>query len=161
MASEEEQNTDTLLRSRQQFCDGLLAEISTYEAALAKVNAERAIEENRDDPLSDRNVLKWHNVVEAVKQELYPFIATSLGKAVEELVESKALELHDLSDNATDLVIEKLKTKKVLFSKEIEYIKGLVQRARAFRWEESESTFLVHSLFPIQFNHSADSATLH
>ena len=110
---------------------------------------------------SEGNKLKWQNVVEAVKQELYPLIATSLGEAVEELIESKTLKPHDLSDNTTDLVIEKLKTKKVLFSKEIEYIKGLVQRASAFRWDESESMFLFHSLFPIQFNHSADSATLH
>ena len=110
---------------------------------------------------SGGNTLKWHNVVEAVNQELYPLIATSLVEAVEELIESKTLKPHNLSDNATDLVVEKLKTKKVLFSKEIEYIKGLVQRASAFRWDESESMFLFHSLFPIQFNHSADSATLH
>ena len=100
-------------------------------------------------------------MVEAVNQELYPLISTSLGQAVEELIESTTLKPHNLSDNATDLVVEKLKTKKVLFSKEIEYIKGLVQRASAFRWDESESMFLFHSLFPIQFNHSADSATLH
>ena len=110
---------------------------------------------------SGGNTLKWHTVAEAVNHELYPLIATSLGEAVEELIESKTLKSGDLSDNATDLVIEKLKTKKVLFSKEIEYIKGLVQRASAFRWDESESMFLFHSLFPIQFNHSADSATLH
>ena len=161
MASEQKQNTDTISRNRQQFCDGLLVEIAKYEAALAKVMERRAIQQHANAIESEGNTLKWHNVVEAVRQELYPLIATSLGEAVEELIESKTLKPYNLSDNATDLVVEKLKTKKVLFSKEIEYIKGLVQRASAFRWDESESMFLFHSLFPIQFNHSADSATLH
>ena len=106
-------------------------------------------------------MLKWINVVEAVKQELYPLISTSLGEAVEELVESQTLKPNDLSVNATDMVIARLKTKKLLYTKEIEYIQEVVERASAFRWRESESMFLCHSLFPIDFNHSGDTVTLH
>ena len=106
-------------------------------------------------------MLKWMNVVEAVKQELYPLISTPLAESVEELVESQTLKPNDLGANAIEMVIAKLKTKKVLYSKEIEYIRDLVERASAFRWRESESMFLCHSLFPIDFNHSGDTVTLH
>ena len=106
-------------------------------------------------------MLKWMNVVEVVKQELYPLISTSMGEAVEELIESQTLKPHDLSPDATEMVIARLKTKKVLYSKEIEYIQELVERASSFRWEESEGIFLCHSLFPIGFNHSGDTVTLH
>ena len=69
------------------------------------------------------NKVSWHNVAEAVKLELYPLIATSLGQSVDRLVDEGALSEHDLSGEATDKVIEELKTRKVLFSKEIEYLR--------------------------------------
>ena len=105
--------------------------------------------------------VKWHNLVEAVRQELYPLIATALGQSVDELVASGTLKEDDLTESATDKVIEMMKNKKVLYNKEIEYIRDLVKRADAFRWDESESMFLCHSLFPIELNHSGDTANLH
>lgn len=97
--------------------------------------------------------VKWHNVVEAVRHELYPLIASALGQSLDELMATGTLEVDDLSDGAIDEVIEIMKTKKVLYNKEIEYIKDLVKRARTFRWEENESMFLCHFLFPTVWDH--------
>ena len=70
---------------------------------------------------SEGNKLKWHNVVEAVKQELYPLIATSLGEAVEELIESNTLKPHNLSDTATDLVIDNINISSTTYCRFIEF----------------------------------------
>ena len=110
---------------------------------------------------SDENILKWDNVVEAVKKELYPMISTAMGQSVKELIDSNTLKPNNFSDNAIEKVIGKMKDKKVLYNKEIEYIRDLVKRAKAFRWEESESMFLCHSLYLIELNHSGDTADLH
>ena len=141
----------------------------TEEEEWVKVKFGRTIKEMSPNDKHLRTVifgggeLKWHNVVEAVKQELYPTMATWLGESIKELLSSDTdtVKPGDFSDNATESVIERLKTKKVLFNKEIEYIKELVQRANAFRWKESESMVLCHSLFPIRFNHFVDTAIVH
>ena len=117
---------------------------------------------------SDENTLKWDNVVEAVKQELYPMISSALGQSVNELMEEQkdashavVLKENDLSEDAVGKVIDKLKTKRMLYSNEIEYIRDLVKRANVFRWEETESMFLIHSLFAIQFVQSGNTVNLH
>lgn len=92
----------------------------------------------------EENKLNWRNVVEAVKHELYPVMATSLGQSVDGLVHSDTVSPEDLSDEATDKVITELKAKKLLYNNEIEYIQELVKRARTYRWKESESMFLYH-----------------
>ena len=84
--------------------------------------------------------VNWNNVVEAVGQELYPKIAESMALSVEELKGKRTLKHDDLSGDATDRVIETLKTKKVLYNKEIVYIKGLVERARAFQRKKQSGT---------------------
>ena len=107
--------------------------------------------------------VKWTNLTETVRHELYPLIATTLGQSVDELVstDQDPLKEDDLGNDAFDKVIERMTTKKVLYNNEIEYIRGMVERAREFKWEETESMFLCLSLFPNIFNHSGDTATLH
>ena len=106
-------------------------------------------------PLNDERIrgitsrVKWHNLVEAVNQELYPLMATSLGLSVDELIDAGTLNEDDLSDEATDKVIQRMKNKKVLYSTEIEYIKDLVKRANAFQWDATESMCLGHFYFLI------------
>ena len=84
--------------------------------------------------------LSWYNVMQCVRHEMYPMMAVSLSKAVEEMVFSSGFAVGDLSEEAVQRVIAMLKTKKVLFGKEIEYIQGLVDRARAFKWEQAAGT---------------------
>ena len=87
-----------------------------------------------------KDALTWYNVMQCVRHELYPAMAVALSQAVEEMVFTSGFAVGDLSEDAVHRVIEVLKTKKVLFSKEIKYIEGVVDRARAFEWEQSEST---------------------
>ena len=91
--------------------------------------------------------LKWENVAKALEQELYPQIGSSLGLSVHDLVATGTLNEDDLSHTATVKVIEMMKNKKVLYNKEIEYIKDLVKRANAFQWDETESMCLDHFIF--------------
>ena len=106
-----------------------------YEDVVTKIVSN---EDFVRDIVSGGNTLKWHHVVEAVKQELYPLIATSLGQSVDELVDSKLLEDDDLTDDAIKQVLGVLKKKKLLYSNEIAYLTKLVERARIFRWRETE-----------------------
>ena len=87
-----------------------------------------------------REELTWYNVMQCVRHELYPAMAISLSQAVEELVFKSGFAVGDLSEKAVERVIGVLKTKKVLFSNEIEYIQDLVGRARAFQWDQNEGT---------------------
>ena len=87
-----------------------------------------------------REELTWYNVMQCVRHELYPAMAISLSQAVEELVYKSGFAVGDLSEKAVERVIGVLKTKKVLFSNEIEYIQDLVGRARAFQWDQNEGT---------------------
>ena len=88
--------------------------------------------------------VKWTNLTETVRHELYPLIATTLGQSVDELVstDQDPLKEDDLGNDAFDKVIERMTTKKVLYNNEIEYIRGMVERAREFKWEQTESMFL-------------------
>ena len=163
------QQCEIYSRSKKCWINGEVIDIFTdKEGEWVKVKYGRTVKEMPPNNEHIRKMafgVKWHNVVEAVSQELYPLIATTLGQSVDELVTSDSLKEDDLTDDAVTIVIErmKMKSKKALYNKEIEYIKDLVQRATTFRWKESESMFMCrrHSLFPIQFNHSGDSATLH
>ena len=131
--------------------DKLWTKIKPFVKDIVAESHELEKEEMRDD-------LTWYNAMQAVRHELYPAMAVSMSQAVDELVVTSGFAVGDLSEEAVDRVIEVLKNKKILYNKEIDYIRDLIKRANAFRWEESESMFLVHCLFPIQFNHSADSA---
>ena len=138
--------------------DELWSKINLLRPVMTEIIAKtHELDENKEL----RDDLTWYNVMECVRQELYPAMAASMSQALDELVVKSRFDIGDLGGKAVERVIEGLKTKKVLFNKEIEYIRDLVQRARAFKWEKSESMFLCHSLFPIQFNHSGHSATLH
>ena len=87
-----------------------------------------------------RDDLTWYNVMQCVRHELYPAMAISLSQAVDELVVKSGFAVGDLSEKAVERVLGVLKTKKVLFSNEIEYIQDLVGRARAFEWDQNEGT---------------------
>lgn len=165
MTLQPDQKCEVYSRDRKRWIEGKVIDIfDDKEGQWVKVKyvAEmRSTDQHLRAFAPERNMLKWTNVGEAVKQELYPHIATQLKQSVDELVRSGTLIPSDFGDTATDNVITKLQTKKVLYNKEIKYIQGLVKRARAFRWNESESMFFCHSLSPIEFNHSGDSATVH
>ena len=162
------QKCEIYSKNEKQWIKGEVIDIFTDdEGQWVKVKFGRIIhemspnDENIRAISSDGNILKWDNMVEAVKQELYPMISTKMGQSVKELMDSNTLKPNDFSDKAIEKVVDKMKDKKVLYNKEIEYIRDLVKRAKAFRWEDTESMFLIHSLFPIEFNHSGDTATLH
>ena len=128
---------------------------SDNEDKWIKVKYCRNVKEIRPNDEHIRKIVSgvnWHNLVEAVRQELYPLIATALGQSIDELVATGTLKEDDLTDSATDKVIEMMKNKKVLYNKEIGYIRDLVKRANTFHWEETQSTFSCHSLCPIYFS---------
>ena len=91
-----------------------------------------------------KDALTWYNVMQCVRHELYPAMAISLSQAVDELVYKSGFAVGDLSEEAVNRVIEVLKTKKVLFSNEIEYIQDLVGRARAFEWDQNEGMLCLY-----------------
>ena len=111
----------------------LLKDIIVHSDIMAETHDSEK-EEMRDD-------LTWYNVMHCVRHELYPAMAVSMSKAVDELIFSSEFDIYDLSQKAVDRVVGVLKTKKELFNNEIEYIQGIVERARAFQWDENESMF--------------------
>lgn len=123
-------------------------EISLPQSHVLKDDEAKMMLENGQD-LHTSTGIKWHNLTEAVRQELYPLMATSFGQSVDELMDEGYLQQADLSDEATDKVVDKLKKKKkLLCNNEIAYIKGLVKRARDFHWKKSDGIF-VDVLFPL------------
>ena len=130
---------------KKKWVKGEIIEIFTdHEGRWVKVKYGRTIKEMPPNDPYLRAIaagVKWYNLMEAVRHELYPLIATSLGQSADQLVDDGSLKEDDLSDDAFEKVIEMMKSKKVLFNNEIKYIQGMVERAREFKWEETESMF--------------------
>ena len=83
---------------------------------------------------SVKDALTWQHVVAAIKHELYPMMAASMEKCIDNLSAS------DLSEKAVDGVMDKLKKTRALGNKEAQYIRNLVARARTFSWEAQPQT---------------------
>ena len=77
--------------------------------------------------------LNWNHIVNAVKHDMFPLMATSMESAVESLrVDQNSLTVDKLDDDAVQRVIDKMHQKRKLSTKEVEHIKMVVQRARDY-----------------------------
>ena len=143
------QKCEIYSRSQKNWVKGEIIEIFTDdEGEWVRVKYGR---NTKEMPPNDQHLraiasgVKWQNMTEAVRHELYPLIATTLGQSADELMETSSLKEDHLGDDAVQKVIDLMKTKKALYNNEIKYIQGMVERARKFKWEDTQSTFSCHS----------------
>ena len=69
-------------------------------------------------------------MVKCVNNELFPVLSVALKKCIDDkLSEDSSFNLNNFSKAAIDDVMERVKTKRTMNNKEIEYLKGLFQRA--------------------------------
>ena len=90
------QKCEIYCRSKMCWVKGEVIDIFTdEEGEWIKVKYGR---NTKEMPPNDEHIrkivfeVKWHNLVEAVRQELYPLIATALGQSVDELVATGTLK---------------------------------------------------------------------
>ena len=91
--------------------------------------------------------MTWRGVVTAVNHELYPRMATAIGLSVDELIENELIGLTAFDEETVDAVIRVLKIKKpALLNKEIEFIKGIVERTVQYNEEmKKQRESVVHN----------------
>ena len=77
---------------------------------------------------SAKSPLTWQHIVNAVRHEMFPVMSARLM----ECVVSVALSDADLSEEAVKRVLGQLKKRS---NRAVQYIRGLVARARAFSWD--------------------------
>ena len=137
----------------QSALDVIYSNIDLVKPLMQSVSDSHKVEKDKAP-----DALNWYHVLHCVGQEMYPMMLQSLSLALNDLVNDSRFDIHDFRAETVQRVIDALKTKKVLLSDEITYIRGVVERANIFRWDESESMFLWLFSFPIDFNHSDEYA---
>ena len=74
--------------------------------------------------------MTWPKVINCVRTELFPVLAIALKKCVDEkLSEDADFKLTDFGDKVVNEILEKLKGKRTMNNKEIEYLRILFKRA--------------------------------
>eukprot|EP01083_Nonionella_stella_P054921 144941_1 len=83
--------------------------------------------------------LSWDHVVECIKQEMWPKLASVIKALLNRKNEqgNQMIEINDLSDECIDHIVNILKKNKRLPSEECEYLKRLILRATHFDPNES------------------------
>ena len=155
------QHCDIFCRLQKKWVDGQVIDVfKDEEGQRLKVKYGRTITEIQpDDPdVRAKNTdiqsvfdLNWYHILHCIGQEMYPMMLRSMSSALSELMGASAVkfEIDNFSKESVQKVIQTLKTKKVLLSNEIKYIEGVVERARAFKWEQTggiNSCHFVHIL---------------
>ena len=74
--------------------------------------------------------MTWLKVINCVNTELFPVLAITLKKCIDEkLFEDSEFKVVDFGSNVVEDVMKRLKAKRTMNSKEIEYLMELFQRA--------------------------------
>ena len=74
--------------------------------------------------------MTWFKVVNCVNTELFPVLAIALKECIDtKLSEDVDFKLDNFDDNVVDDIMERLKGKRAMNNKEVQYLKGLFQRA--------------------------------
>ena len=74
--------------------------------------------------------MTWFKVVNCVSTELFPVLAVTLKKCIDEkLSEDSSFKVENFGDVVIQDVIERLKKKRTTSDKEIEYLRALFERA--------------------------------
>ena len=74
--------------------------------------------------------MTWFKVINCVNTELFPVLAIALKKCLDEkLSADPKFKSDNFGDDVVDDIIERLKGKRTMNNKEIEYLKALFKRA--------------------------------
>ena len=74
--------------------------------------------------------MTWFKVVNCVNTELFPVLSIALKKCIDEkLSDDNKFDLHDFKDDVVDDIMERLKGKRAMNNKEVQYLKELFGRA--------------------------------
>ena len=87
-------------------------------------NKSLSLESKQEDTISEKYEMDWFKIVNAVKHEMSPFIASALEQTLNHLDEK------DLSDTAIDEVITRLQQNIALKTKDVDYLRRLLERAQ-------------------------------
>ena len=74
--------------------------------------------------------MTWFKVINCVNTEMYPVLAIALRKCIDEkLSEDINFKADDFRKDVVYDVLDKLKGKRAMNNKEVQYLRGLFQRA--------------------------------
>ena len=91
--------------------------------------------------------MTWFKVINCVSTELFPVLAIKMRECIDEkLSEDTTFKLDDFGEVAVKDVIERLKGKRTMNNKEIEYLEALFQRATEYGQRQQQS--LVNDIRP-------------
>ena len=69
-------------------------------------------------------------MVQCVTHELFPVLSVKINECVQEkLLQDLNFKSSDITNDAVDDILKRLMTKRTMNNKEIEYLKGLIERA--------------------------------
>ena len=73
----------------------------------------------------------WFNFVQCVSSELFPVLSVTMGKCIQEKLESDiGFKLNDFRDETVKDVFERLMEKRTMNNKEIQYLKRMIVRIK-------------------------------
>ena len=74
--------------------------------------------------------MTWFKVINCVNTEMYPVLAIALRNCIDEkLSEDINFKPDDFNEDVVNDVLDKLKGKRAMNNKEVQYLRGLFQRA--------------------------------
>ena len=74
--------------------------------------------------------MTWFKVVNCVNTELFPVLSIALKKCIDEKIsENINFKVDDFHKDVVDDVMERLKAKRAMNNREVQYLRGLFQRA--------------------------------
>ena len=77
--------------------------------------------------------LTWFDVIQCVWTELFPVLSATMSQCVQEKLASDIeFKLSDFGEDAVNDILERLKGRRTMNNKEIDYLKQLIQRAAEF-----------------------------
>ena len=69
-------------------------------------------------------------MVQCVTHELFPVLSVKINECVQEkLLQDLNFKSSDITEDAVEDILKRLMTKRTMNNKEIEYLKGLIERA--------------------------------
>ena len=74
--------------------------------------------------------MTWFKIVNCVNTELFPVLSIALKRCIDEkLSDDNNFKLYDFDDDTVDDIMERLKGQRSMNNKEVQYLKGLFERA--------------------------------
>ena len=72
----------------------------------------------------------WFDVIRCVSTELFPALSIIMGKCLDEILREKSdFKVDEFGEEEVMEIMERLKQKRTMNNKEIDYLKKLIQRA--------------------------------